>query len=75
MLAARMPAPPSTQMIQVNLDTEMTRVVDRRRELVPGASRQLDEPPPLPPYTPPLQPQDAQAGGAPALPPPPAYDF
>ena len=75
MLAARMPVPPSTRMIQVNLDTEMTRVVDRRRELVPGAPRQLDEPPPLPPYTPPQQPQDAQAGGAPALPPPPAYDF
>ena len=74
MLAARMPAPPSTQMIQVNLDTEMTRVVDRRSELV-SAARQLDEPPPLPPYTPPPQPQDAQAGGAPALPPPPAYDF
>ena len=66
MLAARMPVPPSTQMIQVNLDTEMTRVVDRRSELVPTAPRQLDEPP---------QPQDAQAGGAPALPPPPAYDF
>ena len=62
-------------MIQVNLDTEMTRVVDRRRELVTVASRQLDEPPPLPPYAPPQQPQDAQAGGAPALPPPPAYDF
>ena len=75
MLAARMPVPPSTQMIQVNLDTEMTRVVDRRSELVPTAPRQLDEPPPLPPYTPPPQPQGAQVGGAPALPPPPAYDF